>query len=404
MKSINSSKKILIVTENFYPEQFKINDLAWYLRDKEFEVSVLTQNPIYPYGRVFKGYKNKLFQKEIVSNVKIYRVFSYQGENNTLVKIFRYLNFMILSSFVALFIGRRFDHIFGFNVGPLTDMVPVVLLNKIYKKDATIWVQDLWPDTVFAYGLANGFFSRKFLHIFSGRVYGAFQKILISSPGFEEDLLKYFKEKKPNITFAPNWADKSLNSDKKRILLGDDKKIQFTFAGNIGKFQNLDNVIHAFQSLTDEDKDKVQLNIIGDGSYLKKLKKIKVKNLNIVFFGMVERKNIFLYLNESDFLILSLRDLPVFHKTIPAKFQTYLAAKKPILGLIKGEVSDLINKYKLGLTADPEDTNGIINLLENCIKNKEALISSFSQKNRMLLEDQFNKDKVLETITKKIIS
>ena len=67
--------------------------------------------------------------------------------------------------------------------------------------------------------------------------------------------------------------------------------IHFTFAGNIGKQQNLENIIKAFCSIKDILKKKCQLNIIGDGAKLDDLRALVSDNSNVVFFGNQKREN-----------------------------------------------------------------------------------------------------------------
>ena len=150
---MKNKKKILIVSECFYPEEFKINDVALGWKNYGHEVDVLTLFPTYPFGKIFSGYKNKLFYKENFKGINIYRIFAITGYRDSLVKkIFRYLNFMLIGSIVGIFIGKKYDYIFGWNGGALTDMLPAVIIKKLYKKPLMFWVQDVWPDSVYAYG------------------------------------------------------------------------------------------------------------------------------------------------------------------------------------------------------------------------------------------------------------
>ena len=151
--ALKSNKKILVVTECFFPEEFKINDIVLSWKQKGYDVDVLTLSPTYPLGKVFNGYRNKLFSKGVYKGVNVFRLRAITGYKSSLIKkITKYINFMILGSFVSIFIGRRYDYVFGFNIGALTSMLPAVLVHKIYKKPLTLWAQDLWPDSIYAYG------------------------------------------------------------------------------------------------------------------------------------------------------------------------------------------------------------------------------------------------------------
>ena len=117
--------------------------------------------------------------------------------------------------------------------------------------------------------------------------------------------------------------------------------------------QNLENIINAFCLLPNKYQNKSQLNIVGDGSNLTLIKKLSNNNPNIIFYGKQKRENMSKFYKASDFLIVSLVDKPIFSVTVPAKTQTYIAAKKPILAIINGDVRDIVDDYNLGGKCKP---------------------------------------------------
>ena len=343
------SKKILIVTEYFYPEEFKINDIALAWKEKGYEVDVLTQFPTYPASKVFDGYNNKLYSKDIYNGINIYRVKAVTGYKDSLFKkLLKYFTFMILGSLVSLKIGKKYDYVFGFDVGALTGMVPAVLLKKFYNKKVTLWIQDVWPDSVYAYGFKKRKFLEFILNGFVKFIYKNSSNFAVSGKGFIKRVLPYVDDTK-EIEYLPNWADE-FNNDLTPFIFSEDKKTHFTFAGNVGKVQNLDNIIKAFGSLESKHIQKAQLNIIGDGSYLEDLKNLVNKHnfKNIVFWGRKPREEMYKYFSSSDFLIVSLINKPIFSLTVPAKVQTYIAANKPILAVVNGDASDIIEDNQIG--------------------------------------------------------
>ena len=395
--------RILIVTECFYPEEFKINELAIHWKSLGYEVSVLTLNPTYPIGKIYKGYKNKIFQKELYQGIEIYRVYAITGylESN-FKKVLKYISFMIIGSFLSLFIGRKYDYVFGYNLGALTDMMPAVILKKIYKRPLMLWVQDIWPDSVYAYGFKKTRLRSILLNYFVKFIYSNATKIGISGKGFETKLKVYTKTHQ-DFYYLPNWAD-PLNNQDKSVKLGLDSKVHFTFAGNIGKVQNLENIINAFSSLSSEYKRKSQLNIIGDGSNLNYLKKLSFSNKAVVFHGRISRNKMSSYYSSSDFLIVSLIDKPIFEVTVPAKIQTYIAAKKPILAVIKGDSADIINQNKLGISVDPSDVFLIRKSIERCIDMSEIEKTEFTQNSEKIINTVFNKQNIMNNITNILIN
>jgi len=390
------------VTECFYPEEFKINDLALFWKKQGYDVDILTLVPTYPFGKVYKGYKNKIINKEVFQGINIFRLRAVTGYQNSLIKkIMKYFNFMLLGSIKAILIGRNYDYIFGFNMSSLTGMLPAVIIRKLYKKPLMLWVQDIWPDSVYAFGFKKTKILSFFLDNLVRFVYQNVTAIALSGKSFEIKLKKYVKEDL-QFHYLPNWAD-DLKIDIKAFKFSEDDRVQFTFAGNLGKVQNLEKIIMAF-CLVLQTNNKAQLNIIGDGSNIKNLKEIANYNQNVVFHGKKMRENMSKFYQGSDFLIVSLIDEPIFSLTVPAKTQTYIAAKKPIIGVINGDTADIIRENNLGICADPSSISSICNVFETCINMTEDEKSKFIKNNDELLKTHFNKDSTLCKLTNILIN
>jgi glycosyltransferase involved in cell wall biosynthesis len=220
--------------------------------------------------------------------------------------------------------------------------------------------------------------------------------IAITSKGFESKLSKYISNK-TIIEYMPNWAD-DMNMSVEPITLSSEDLIQITFAGNVGKVQNLENVIKAFCNLPGKIQAKAQLNIIGDGSNLNNLKLLFQGNKKIIFHGKKNRVDMAKYYQASDFLVVSLIDKPIFSITVPAKIQTYIAAKKPILGFINGDAAELIHDNNLGLCAGPSDITNIAEIYLRCIEMSSAEREAFTFKNDFLLQEIFNKERTINSL------
>jgi glycosyltransferase involved in cell wall biosynthesis len=398
----NKKKHVLVITEVFAPEEFLINDLVFFWKKQGLLVSVLTRNPSYPDGKIFYEYKNKLFQKEYINEVPIYRVQFIRGyKNNSFVKIINYAWNMILATVWAIKNGNKFDKIFIYQTGPLTFSTSGIIIKKFYHKETTIWSQDIWPDTVHAYGWAKGGVTNFILNQFVKWVYSNCDNITVSCPGFVSRIQRFCPDK--NISFIPQWSlTKKYNEDiitEKNKLSG---SFNFVFAGNIGKVQNLENAISGFNQFQNQAyAENVRLNIIGDGSHLIYLKEfVRAKNIkNVSFWGRVKSSDMPSIFESADILIISLENQPIFNLTIPAKFQSYLNAEKPIFGIIGGEVADLINKYNLGWTVSPDDINEISNTFQKIVSSNTEILKEKKKNAGMLLEEQFNREKIIEKFT-----
>jgi glycosyltransferase involved in cell wall biosynthesis len=389
-------KKILIVTEYFYPEEFKINEIALEWQKKGHEVSVITNFPTYPAGKVFDGYENRWYQKDSYEGITVYRVKSVTGYKESLFKkLLKYFVFMFLGSFVALKVGKKQDVVFGFNMAALTGMLPAVLVKKVYKKHLTFWAQDIWPDSVYAYGFkktkALSFILDKFVKF----MYHSIDAIAISGKGFKEKLQPYVRDTL-KFHYLPNWAD-DLDMSLEAVAFSKEKKVHFTFAGNVGKVQNLNNIILAFNDLDDRYEQKAQLNIVGDGSALDELVALNKKS-NVIFHGRKPRSDMAKYYKASDFLIVSLVDKPIFSVTVPAKTQTYIAAKKPILAIINGDAAEMIEDNNLGFRAHPNDIQEIQNIFKKSIDLTLQEKEIFTQNCQKLTDTIFNKKQIIDKL------
>ena len=389
-------QKILIVTEYFYPEEFKINEIVLEWQKKGYDVEVLTNFPTYPAGEIFKPYKNRWYQKDDYEGVTVHRIKSVTGyKEHLLNKLLKYFVFMFLGSFFALRHGKKYDYIFGFNMAALTGMFPAVLIKKIYNKPLTFWAQDIWPDSVYAYGFKKTKLLAFFLEGFVKFMYHNLDAIAISGKGFSEKLKPYIK-KDLEFYYLPNWADE-LDMNLEPIVFSEEKKVHFTFAGNVGKVQNLENIIMAFNDLSETYQEKSQLNIVGDGSALEALKVLNQKE-NVVFHGRKPRNDMAKYFKASDFLIVSLIDKPIFSVTVPAKTQTYIAAKKPILAMINGDAAEIISDNNLGYVASPNNIEEIKKIFIEAIESDTEKINSFTKNCDALTKSTFNRDVIIQKL------
>jgi glycosyltransferase involved in cell wall biosynthesis len=401
---MKKNKNILVIAERFYPEEFGINDLVQAWQQKGYKVAVLTQAPSYPFGKIYEGYKNKLFQAEKWKGIRIYRIFSLMGyKENVLLKILNYLCFVFLLSFAVLFLGKRYGKIFVYQTGPLTQAIPAVFAGKIFRKSIYMWTLDLWPDTVYAYGFKKTKFLSKFLDLLVTVIYKNCQKIFVSCKGFGDKIKNYASG--ADIFFAPQWPPDDFSFVKNDLSISLKEGFHFTFAGNIGKVQNLENVIEGF-SLVNQSRGKLQLNIIGDGSNLENLKeKVNNKNINDVFFwGRQPLKDMPGWFKASDVLIISLIDKPIFSLTVPAKFQAYLVSGKPIYCIMNGEARDLVVENNIGFAADPNNIAEIKEGFEKFLKIPKQNLQSFKRNAGILLRDKFDKTKVIEHMTEEIFN
>jgi len=390
-------KSVLIIGEAFFPEEFIINDLARHWKKNGYSVEVLTRTPSYPVGKTFPGYKNRIYEKTYFEEIPVHRVLVIPGyQKSKVIKILNYLSFVFFTSIAGLFIGRKFDKIFVYQTGPLTVALPGVLIKKLYNKNLTIWTQDLWPDTVYAYGFKPNRLLDLGLKSLVKIIYNATDQIAVSCKGFSPKINTYLKTEKI-ISWIPNWSIITDLATNKITLPG---QINFTFAGNIGKVQNLNHVLLGFKKAV-KDFPEAYLNILGDGSSLEDLKNlVKEEEIpNVNFIGRKPLNEMPDYFEASDVLVISLVDVPIYEIMIPSKFQTYLQYKKPIFAVMKGEVPNLLREFHLGLSADSNDIDMIGSKFKEMMSLTKFDLDEMSKSAQILLTQSFDRDKNLRKLS-----
>lgn len=388
-------KKILVLCEAFYPEDFLINDLVQEWEKEGKEVEVLTRVPSYPFGKVYPGYKNKIYQTTYFNKIKVHRFPVCPGyEKRVSIKLLNYFTFVFWSFWIILFIGSRFDTVFIYQTGPLTLATAGIFAKIRYKVETIIWTQDLWPETVYAYGFRKTKILDFFLVKFVKWVYTRCDVILVSCEGFIERIGRYVPKEK--IKFIPNWSLMQYAPVRPVALPG---KFNFTFAGNIGKVQNLENLIKGFALFVKKNPD-VYLTIIGDGSNLGNLKRLVEHDavVNVNFTGRKALNEMSDYYAASDVLILSLKDVPLYKHTVPSKFQVYLITGKPIYAVFTGEVKNIVEKHQIGFTAHPSDILEIAKGFDYFLNLSPEELECIADRAKKISATIYNRDKLIAAI------
>jgi len=351
--------KILIITQYFYPENFRINDLVEELSNRNHEIKVLTGMPNYPNGRYFKGYNLFSIGRSKVGKIKIVRaplIPRYSGKGWQL--LLNYFSFAFFSTmFLSFFFNEKFDLIFVYEPSPITVGIPAVLFKKIKKIPIIFWVQDLWPESIEAAGLIKSDIILRPISVIVKWIYRNCNIILIQSKGFIKPVINSGADKS-KIEYVPNWAENFYkpNLKDKNIYLSLPKKgFNIMFAGNIGVAQSIDTIIFSAQELKNYNINWI---IIGNGRkknyFISEINKLKLED-KFYFIDQKPPQQMPYYFNYADVLLVTLLSKPIFAYTIPGKIQSYLACGKPIIGSLDGEGANIILESNSGLAVNAED-------------------------------------------------
>lgn len=373
--------KILLVTQYFYPENFKSNDIAIELTKKGHEVTVLTGLPNYPEGKIHNNYGFFKNTRENFQGVDVIRTWLVpRGKGGGISLFLNYFSWAFFASIRAFFLSyqKKFDVVLVHEPSPITQGFPAIVVKKIQKIPLHFWVLDLWPESLTS---AGGINNKYVLSIFTKMVkyiYNNSDKILISSKGFKESILTK-GDYNNKLVYFPNWAEDSILKGDLDYRIPDlPKGFKIIFAGNIGVAQDVDSIIKT--ALILKEKTDIHFVFIGDGRSKMQLEDFVVKNdLNqtVHFLGRFPIDAMKTFFNEADVLLVSLKDELIFNVTVPAKLQAYLCTQKPILGMLNGEGAAIINDANCGLSVNAGDSRGlakkIIKLYEMSAEERNIL-------------------------------
>lgn len=384
-------KRLLIITQHFWPEQFTINQAAKILKAK-YNIDVFTCKPNYPSGNFFKGYNffSKNFQN--YNGIHIYRCPVLPRKNSTNLNLLtNYLSFVFFSIiWLFIFFFKRYDYIFVYQTTPVTTSLSGIILSKIKKIPLIIWIQDLWPDTVKATGHVKNKLIYKMISIISNSIYKSSDIIVTQSEGIKKIVEKRFKNKK--IFYLPNVVieNKKNNDFNKENKLK--KTINILFTGNTGVAQNLEFILKVAKKILNINKfKKIRFLIVGGGSNLNKLKKIKddFGLSNVTFYGHIKSNKMQKYFYLGDYFILTIKKKKIFLNTIPNKFINYLYMGKPIIGCTNGDISRIINNYQCGFCCKPNSVNIFKKILNKILKIKKKKYDRMCLNSKKYYNDNF---------------
>ena len=392
--------RILIISQYFWPENFRINEISEFLKKENIEVDVLTGTPNYPEGKIFKDFKDNPDKYNNYNGTRIFRVpIIPRGSGSLFSLFFNYSSFLISSITIGSFKLRKnkYDYILTFGTSPITVALTSLFFSKIKNARTIIWVLDLWPDILKDLNIITNKFMLNLLSKITNYTYRSHDTILAQSESFLKQIIKHNK----NTIYFPSWPEtikiNELNNELEDIKLDKFKNyFKIVFTGNIGQAQDFDRIIKLAKILKEEN---VIFIIVGKGRKFEYFEKIKLlDNIdNIIFMGNYPLEKMCYFHEIADALILTLNSGDALNKTIPGKLSTYMMAGKPIIGVIDGEAKNIINVSKSGICLDLSDDKYIekIKTFVNLDKQELKILGNNAKTYAVKF---FNKQKILNDL------
>jgi glycosyltransferase involved in cell wall biosynthesis len=349
--------KVLVVSQHFWPETFRITEVVESLRREGCEVTVLTAQPNYPEGVVRPGYSAFSLRTEFRDGLRICRVpLVPRGKGSGARLIVNYLSFIFSACVFGpwLLRGRSFDAVLSYATSPIFQAVPAVWIGRLKGARVVTWVQDLWPETLRATGFVRNEKLLAAVALGVRRLYRANDLLLAQSHAFVEPV-KRLAGKIP-VEYHPNPGELAFSrparEDSALVLR---PGFSVLFAGNLGSVQALPTVLEAAALLRD-DAD-IRFVLVGSGRLDEWLRaEVRSRGLgNVDLPGRFDPEQIPGILAQASAVLVSLVRDPIMSQTVPSKTQAYLAAGRPIIACLDGEGARVVLEAGAGVACPAED-------------------------------------------------
>lgn len=395
---------ILIVTQYFWPEEFRINELAAMMGGKGHHVTVLTGIPNYPGGKFFPGYGFTRRKTENYKGIKVVRVpLIPRGNAGSIRLVLNYLSFAFIASLLGPIKCRdAYDVIFICQLSPVTVALPGIVMKKIKSAPSMLWVQDLWPESLSATGAIHSKSIIKAVEILVRFIYSHCERILVQSKSFVDTIVQAGVDRS-KIEYFPNSAEEIFDSNaecmEEAVQVDLPEGFRVMFAGNIGAAQDFATILRASELL--KEHKNIHWIIVGDGRMLPWVREqVQIRKLDktIHLLGRHPLVSMPAFYAKADVMLVTLKKEPIFARTIPGKVQSYLACSRPIIAALDGEGARVVEEAGAGLTCPAEDpeslSKSVLKVYNMSIKDREKM----AMKGRAYFEKNFESHMLLDRL------
>ncbi len=357
--------RVLLVSQYFWPESFRINDVAIGLRDLGHEVCVLTGLPNYPSGSFFEGYGLFAPYQDQFEGIEVRRApLIRRGNGGSLRLALNFASLAISMSLLAPWLARgRFDVMLVYEPSPITIGIPARLIRGFKDLPIAFCVQDLWPQSLSATGAVQSSMALAAVDRLVRWVYRGCDRILVQSRAFAAPIAKQGVSAEKTV-YLPNSAEhfyRRLPPSPEDAAAREFRPgFRILFAGNVGSAQDFPTIVAAAELLR-KHRD-IQWIIMGDGrmrSWVESEIQKRGIDETVQLLGSRRATEMPHYFAHADILLATLRRDPFFAYTIPAKIQSYLACGKALIVSLEGEGANIVSEAGAGWVVPPENPEAL---------------------------------------------
>ncbi|QDZ11636.1 glycosyltransferase family 4 protein [Devosia ginsengisoli] len=394
--------RLLVISQYFWPETFRINDLVAGLTARGHEVTVLTGRPNYPDGQVFAEFAAEPEAFSRFADADVVRVPMLARGRGGLRLALNYLIFALSGIFLGPLVlrGRKFDAIFVFQPSPVTVGLPAITLGWLKQAPVAFWVLDLWPESLIAVGAVRSRPILGAIALLVRFIYRQSAVVLGQSRSFVTEIRRYLQDQRRAIYF-PSWPDEAGSAetaDAAPEIPPAPDLFTIVFTGNVGEAQDFPAILDAADRLRDRP---VRWVIVGDGRKALWLRD-EVARLGlteqVLMPGRFPLERMPSFQRHADALLVSLRDEPIFAMTIPGKIQSYLQAGLPIIAMLNGEGAAVVGEAGAGLAVAAGHSDDLAEAVLAMIATPAAVRQEMGENGRRYASREFDRDALFDRI------
>lgn len=358
--------RLLVVSQYFWPENFRINEIVSEMVHRGHDVTVLTGRPNYPEGVVNPEFTADAQRFSRFERAPVHRVNLRPRGRGSLNLVLNYWSFVFWGCIQGPWMlrGQSFDHILVFQTSPITAALPALLLKRLKRVPLTLWVLDIWPDTLAAIGVVRNPGLLNLVGRLCRFIYRRCNLILGQSPAFAEPVARWSGAPEKFRHF-PNWVEAAVEAgpglQQAKELDAHKGRFRVLFAGNFGEAQDLLTVLEAAAIVKAQRPDICWL-LVGSGRTTEQLK-AEISRLHLQdvvhLLGRHPLERMPSFFMGADALLVTLKKEPIFSMTVPGKLQSYLVTGKPIVAMLDGEGRRLIESARCGLCGPAGDATAL---------------------------------------------